>query len=261
MPADQDLEKQIPQPDGKLYRSPLQFTDTIELRHITFSYPQRKKPILADLSLHITKGEMIGIIGHSGSGKTTLMRVLIQLINQDSGSLMLDANALHTADLPSWYRLFAYVTQDSFILSDTVEANIAFGIPKLSINTERVYEALHRVGLTEFVRKLPNGIHTRVGEQGKNISGGQKQRFIIARALYRDAKIFVFDEAMSALDPVSVQEVLSALSSLHHEGKTIIVVSHHQNSVSLCSKIYSLKQGKLRLISQSRRTRKRRNNT
>jgi ABC-type bacteriocin/lantibiotic exporter with double-glycine peptidase domain len=100
-----------------------------------------------------------------------------------------------------------------------------------------------------------------LGEHGINISGGQKQRFIIARALYRDAEIFIFDEAMSALDAVSVQEVLKILSALHREGKTIIIISHHQNSVTLCSKIYSLKQGKLHLSSRPRRTQKRKNNT
>jgi ABC-type multidrug transport system fused ATPase/permease subunit len=178
------------------------------------------------------------------------MRVILQLIRQDSGSMMIDGNELYPADFPSWNRLFAYVTQDSFILSDTVEANIAFGIPKFSINTEKVNEVLQRVGLAEFVSKLPQGIYTRLGEHGKNISGGQKQRFIIARALYRDAEIFIFDEAMSALDTVSVQDVLSTLLSLHCKGKTIIIVSHHQQSVSLCTKIYSLKQGKLHIISQ-----------
>jgi ABC-type bacteriocin/lantibiotic exporters, contain an N-terminal double-glycine peptidase domain len=257
MPTDQGAEKRVSQPDDELYRSPLRFTNAIELRHITFSYPQRKKPVLDNLSLHIVKGEMIGLVGHSGLGKTTLMRIILQLIRQDSGSLILDGNELHAADIPSWNQLFAYVNQDSFILSDTVEANIAFGIPKFSINTERVNEVLQRVGLAEFVSKLPHGIYTRVGEHGKNISGGQKQRFIIARALYRDAEIFIFDEAMSALDAVSVQEVLSTLSSLHRKGKTIIIVSHHQHSVSLCTKIYSLKQGKLHKISQPLITKKR----
>jgi ABC-type multidrug transport system fused ATPase/permease subunit len=250
IPTVQSAEKQISELDDELYRSPLRFTKSIELCHITFSYPQRKKPVLDNLSLHIAKGEMIGLIGHSGSGKTTLMRVIVQLIRQDSGSLMLDGDELRPVDIPSWRRLFAYVTQESFILSDTVEANIAFGIPKISINTEKVNEVLRRVGLAEFVTKLPYGISTRVGEHGKNISGGQKQRFIIARALYRDAEIFIFDEAMSALDAVSVQEVLNTLSSLLRNGKTIIIVSHHQHSVSLCTKIYSLKKGKLHLISQ-----------
>ncbi|MGD1045011.1 MAG: ABC transporter ATP-binding protein [Bacteroidota bacterium] len=256
MPTAQGADIQISQPDDGLY-SPLQFIKAIDLRHITFSYPQRRKAVLDNLTLHIAKGEIIGLVGHSGSGKTTLMRVLVQLIKQYSGTLMLDGNELHPADIHSWNRLFAYVTQDSFILSDTVEANIAFGIPKFSIDTERVHEVLQRVGLADFVSKLPDGIYTRVGEHGKNISGGQKQRFIIARALYRNAEIFIFDEAMSAVDSVSVQEVLRTLSSLHREGKTIIIVSHHQNSVSLCTKIYSLKQGKLQVIPHPHTTKKR----
>ncbi len=260
MPTVQSAEKQISQPDDELYRSPLRFTKSIELRQITFSYPQRKKPVLDNLSLHIAKGEMIGLVGHSGLVKTTFMRVFVQLIRLDSGSLMLDGNELQPADIPSWNRLFAYVTQDSFILSDTVEANIAFGIPKFSIKTERVNEGLQRVGLAAFVSKIPYGIYTRVGEHGNDISGGQKQRFIIARSLYRDAEIFIFDESMSAYDIASIQEVLNTLSSLHRNGKTIIIVSHHQHSVSLCTKIYSLKQGKLHVASQPRPTLKRRKN-
>jgi ABC-type bacteriocin/lantibiotic exporter with double-glycine peptidase domain len=170
---------------------------------------------------------------------------------------MLDGNELQSADIPSWSRLFAYVTQDSFILSDTIESNIAFGIPKSSINTKRVIEVLQQAGLTEFVNKLPLGLSTRLGEHGINISGGQKQRIIIARALYRNAEIFIFDEAMSALDPLSVQEMLSTLSSIHREGKTIMIVSHHKKAVSLCNKVYSLKQGELHLISQLRIKQKR----
>ena len=259
MPAVHCAGKQLSHPDGDLNQSSLHFTNTMEFRRIIFSYPQRKKPVLNNLTLKIAKGEMIGLIGHSGSGKTTLMRIVVQLIKQDSGTLMLDGNELQSADIPSWSRLFAYVTQDSFILSDTIESNIAFGIPKSSMNTKRVVDVLQQAGLAEFVSKLPLGLSTRLGEHGINISGGQKQRFIIARALYRDAEVFIFDEAMSALDAVSVQEVLTALASLHREGKTIIVVSHHQQSVSLCTKIYSLKQGKLYLNSQPDKTRKRRN--
>ena len=251
MPVLRSAERQVSYPESDLSPSTLRFTRTVELRRITFSYPQRKKPVLHNLTLHIAKGEMIGIVGHSGSGKTTLMRIMVQLIRQDTGTLLLDGNELQPADIPNWNRLIAYVTQDSFILSDTVEANIAFGVPESSIDTKRVLDVLQHVGLAEFVGKLPGGIHTRLGEHGKNISGGQKQRLIIARALYRDAEIFIFDEAMSALDPVSVQELLSTLTLLHEKGKTIIIVSHHKNSVSLCNKLYSLKQGQLAVLFQS----------
>ena len=257
MPVVESGDRQLSHPENDLHHSSLRFTKAIELRRITFSYPQRKKPVLNNLTLHIAKGEMIGLVGHSGSGKTTLMRIIVQLIRQDSGTLVLDGNEIRFVDIPSWSQLFAYVTQDSFILSDTIESNIAFGIPESSINTKRVLEVLQQVGLTDFISKLPLGISTRLGEHGTNISGGQKQRIIIARALYRDAEIFIFDEAMSALDPVSVQEMLSTLSSLHREGKTIMIVSHHKNAVSLCNKVYSLKQGELHLISQLRIKQKR----
>ena len=253
----QGPEKPLLHPENNLHHSSLRFTKAIELRRITFSYPQRKKPVLNNLTLHIAKGEMIGLVGHSGSGKTTLMRIIVQLIRQDSGIFVLDGKEIRHDDIPSWSRLFAYVTQDSFVLSDTIESNIAFGIHESAINTKRVLEVIRQVGLTDFISKLPLGISTRLGEHGINISGGQKQRIMIARALYRDAELFIFDEAMSALDPVSVQEVLSTLSALHREGKTILIVSHHKNAVSLCKKIYSLKQGKLHLLSKPFRKQKR----
>jgi ABC-type multidrug transport system fused ATPase/permease subunit len=155
MPTGQNAEKQISQPDDAFFHSSLRFAKSIELRHITFSYPQRIKPALDNLSLHIAKGEMIGLVGHSGLGKTTLMRVIVQLIKQDSGTLLLDGKEIHPANNRSWNRLFAYVTQDSFILSDTVEANIAFGITETSIDKKESLKCCNTLGLRSLLVNSP----------------------------------------------------------------------------------------------------------
>jgi len=224
---------------------PVQFTREIELRHMTFSYPERKILLLNDLSLRIRKSEMIGLVGRTGLGKTSFVRVLLQLLQQNSGSMVVDGKVLQEGDIPSWQRLFAFIAQDAVILSDSIEANVAFGVPKHLREADKVHNVLEQVGLSDFIDQLPDGLDTLVGERGKNISGGQKQRLVIARALYRNAEIFIFDEAMSELDGTSEQEVLATISSLHREGKTIMIISHHQRTLVHCTKIYSLRQGRL----------------
>ena len=225
--------------------SPLILVDSIELRDIRLSYPERGTPVLDGVSWCIRKGEMVGLTGQSGSGKTSLVRILLQLLSQSSGCILLDGKVLQRDDVLGWHRLFAYVTQEPFVLADTIAANVAFDVPGSQADPDRVRQSLHQAGLSGLIGQLPEGIETRVAEKGKNLSGGQRQRLIIARALYRGAEIFVFDEAMSELDSASEQEVLESISSLHSSGKTVVVVSHHQRTVSRCDKIYSLGQGKL----------------
>jgi ABC-type multidrug transport system fused ATPase/permease subunit len=230
--------------------SALQFNREIELRHIAYSYPGRKTRILDNVSFCIGKSEMIGLVGRTGSGKTSLVRVLLQLLEQNSGSILVDGKVLQQEDIPSWQNLFAYIAQDAVVLSDTIEANVAFGTPCDLIDTLKVRTALQQAGLSGFIDQLPEGIGTIVGERGKNVSGGQKQRLIIARALYRNAEIFIFDEAMSELDWTSEKEVLETISSLHREGKTILIISHHQRTLTHCRKIYSLRQGNVHEVAQ-----------
>lgn len=223
----------------------LEFSTSIELRNISFSYPGRKSPILNDASFRIRKGEVVGLVGRSGLGKTTFLRILLQLQRQSSGEIALDGIPLSEEKMLSWHRLFSYVHQDSVILSDTIEANINFGTPKRNDESARIRRALEKSGLTEFISQLPFGLATHVGEQGRQLSGGQKQRLMIARALYRDASIFIFDEATSQLDSESEHAVIETISSLHREGKTIVIVSQGGQILRQCTKIYSLNRGKL----------------
>jgi len=226
----------------------LQFKKSIELRDITFSYPGRKTLLLDHLSMQIDKGEMIGLIGRSGLGKSTLLRIFLQLLKQDSGIITVDGKLIDHSNILSWQSLFAYVTNESVILSDSITANVAYGVPQASIDVDKVNSALRKVGLAGFTAQLPQGSMTPVGDQGKQISAGQKQRLLIARALYRNASIFIFDEAMSQLDARSEQDVLDTISSLRRDGKTVIIIAHRQHALKECSRIYSLTHGKLRLV-------------
>jgi ATP-binding cassette, subfamily B, bacterial PglK len=254
MPGDmksvESLRRDIPQ---------MQFNSEIEMQGISFAYPGLKTVLLNDLSFCIKRSDIIGLVGRTGSGKTSLVRILLQIARQNSGTILIDGKSLREEEVLSWQRLFAYIPQDAAVLSDSVSANVAFGVPEYLIDEEKINNALNGAGLGKFVSQLPDGIRTMIGERGSNISGGQRQRLLIARALYRDAKILIFDEAMSELDITSEQEVLRTISRLNLEGKTVLIVSHHIGALSGCNKIYSLRHGKLQEISLSDMERVRKN--
>ncbi len=234
--------------------SHLLFKKSIVLQDITFSYPDRKTLLLNRLSMHIDKGDTIGLIGRSGLGKSTLLRIILQLLKQDSGVITVDRKPIDHTNIFLWQSLFAYVTNEFAILSDSIAANVAYGVPHASIDVDKVNSALGKVGLAGFANQLPQGIMTPVGDQGKQISAGQKQRLLIARALYRNASIFIFDEAMSQLDARSEQDVLDAISSLRRDGKTVIIVAHRQHTLLECTRVYSLIHGKLRLVRKTKQS-------
>ena len=247
------VRDKIEKPENNQERpSHLQFKRSIKLQDITFSYPDRKTLLLDRLSMHIDKGETIGLIGRSGLGKSTLLRIVLQLLKQNSGIITVDDKPIDHTNILLWQSLFAYVTNESAILSDSVAANVAYGVPQASIDVDKVNSALRKVGLTGFTEQLSQGIMTPVGDQGKQISAGQKQRLLIARALYRNASIFIFDEAMSQLDARSEQDVLDTISSLRRDGKTVIIVAHRPHTLMECSKVYSLTHGKLLLVRKAK---------
>ncbi|MDD8017332.1 MAG: ABC transporter ATP-binding protein [Bacteroidota bacterium] len=245
IPSVHQIESLMPVHSIDAEKNTFQFEKNITLHGISFSYPEQKTPMLHNAHLSIHKGDFIGISGRSGLGKTTFIRILLQQVKQNSGTISLDGKPIGEYSIQQWRKLFSYVSQHPAILSDTIEANVAFGVLTSEIDRTKVQESLRRAGLGTFVDHLPDGINTIVGEQGKTLSGGQKQRLIIARALYRDAQIFIFDEATSELDKISEVEVLGSMKLLHKAGKTLIVISHQQHVLSSCSKVYSLKHGNL----------------
>ena len=228
-------------------KTPFRFHKDIEFRKISFFYPERNELVLNNVSFILHKGETIGLVGRSGLGKTTFVRIFMQLLKQTSGTILVDGKILGEEDLLPWQRLFSYVTQEPVILADSIEANVTYGIPRQNGDKERLNGALQRSGLSEFVAGLPDGVRTHVGDQGKQLSGGQKQRLMIARALYRNAEIIVFDEATSQLDTETEQDFLETISLLQGDGKTILIISQKEQTLTMCSAVYTLAHGTIRL--------------
>ena len=221
----------------------ISFEKKIVLDKIVFQYPNTTHRALDQISLTIHKGQSIGIIGKSGSGKTTLVDVILGLFKPQSGEIKVDGISVYS-DLREWQNLLGYVPQSIFLIDDTLEHNIAFGVPDHLIDRDRLKNALLLAQLNEVVEQLPNGIETIVGERGVLLSGGQRQRVGIARVLYHEREILVFDEATAALDNETEHLVTEATKTLSGS-KTIIIIAHRLSTIEHCDRIYQIEQGKV----------------
>jgi ABC-type multidrug transport system fused ATPase/permease subunit len=222
----------------------IDFKKSLELKHISFSYKDNN-PILENIDLKINKGELIGIIGQSGAGKTTLINIIVGLLTQNSGKIFLDGNELSHDKINLWKCKIGYVPQDVYLIDDTIEKNIAFGIDADKINSQNIEKSISQSQLKSFINQLPNGINTIVGERGVQISGGQRQRIGIARALYNDAEFLVLDEATSSLDVETETEFINAVLSLKRN-KTILIITHRLSTIENCDKIFKIDKGELK---------------
>jgi ABC-type multidrug transport system fused ATPase/permease subunit len=219
------------------------FNCKIECINVSYSYAGTSKSALDNISLTIEKGQTVGIIGASGSGKSTLIDILLGLLHASEGGVQIDGIKLGE-DAKSWQSQIGYVPQTIYLTDDSLKKNVAFGLPKDSINEDAVSKAIEAAQLKEFINQLPEGIETIVGERGVRLSGGQRQRIGIARALYHNPEVLVLDEATSALDSITEQEVMEAIHMLH-KTKTIIIVAHRLSTVEKCDKLFQFKEGKL----------------
>ena len=193
-------------PKGGLSVSPLPFEREIRLESVTFTYPQSTHAALVEFSLTILKGQSVGLVGPSGAGKSTLSEIILGLLTPDSGRFVVD-DADVGANIKGWQTRIGYVPQQTYIMDDTMRRNVAFGLDDALINEERLLAAVSMSHLDAVVAQLPHGLDTVVGENGVRISGGQRQRLGIARALYHDPDVIVFDEATSALDNETEREI------------------------------------------------------
>lgn len=217
----------------------------LDLEDIDFSYPNAEHAGLRALSVTITAGEKIGIVGTTGAGKTTLADVILGLLRPTSGRMSADGTVITDDNLRAWQQTVGYVPQDIFLVDASIAENIALGVPSEEIGMPALYEAARIAQLDGFVNsELPEGYDTIVGERGVRLSGGQRQRIGIARALYHNADLIVFDEATSALDNLTEREVISAIEKLPGD-KTVVMIAHRLSTVQNCDRIAVMDKGRL----------------
>ena len=228
----------------------LGFREVIELESVSFAYEGASAPTIEDVSLHIRKGESIGLIGASGSGKSTLVDLLLGLLPPQHGHISIDGQDIQPR-LRGWQNLVGYVPQSMYLTDDSLRRNIALGVPADEIDDGAVRQALHAAQLGPWVASLPQGLDTPVGERGVRLSGGQRQRVGIARALYHAPEILVLDEATSALDTTTEKDVMEAVTALRGS-KTIFMVAHRLSTLMQCDRLYRLDHGRLvQVLSQA----------
>lgn len=219
------------------------FNQKIELKSLSFRYPESERWVLEDANLEIQKNTSIALIGASGAGKTTAADLILGILEPQKGAVMIDGMDIKKC-MSSWHENIGYIPQTIYLMDDTIRANIAFGVPKSDINDEAIEQAMKEAQLDAFVHSLPEGLDTVVGDRGVKLSGGQRQRIGIARALYRNPKVLILDEATSALDNDTEKEVMQAIDGLHGT-RTMIVIAHRLSTIKKCDKIYEVGNGKI----------------
>lgn len=231
-----------PGPERRPDAMEVAFNRQITLENISFTYPGSGSE-LRDIDLAIRKGECIGIVGPTGSGKSTLADIVATLIRPDSGRLLVDGEVIDGSAVPGWRDHLAYVPQDVFLTHDSIAENILFPNGSGTQDTSRLEHVLALAQLEELVRQWPDGLHTITGERGISLSGGEKQRIGIARALYRRPSLLILDEATSALDEATEAKLLHALSAI--DGLTIISIAHRPSTLRQCDRIFEMESGRI----------------
>lgn len=215
----------------------------ISLEHIEYAYPNTDKKIFDDAMMKIPYGKSVGIMGPSGAGKSTIVDILLGLLRAQKGKITCDGIDIFE-NYPSWLAQIGYIPQSIYLVDEPIRNNIAFGIADEEIDDNRIWQVLEDAQMKEFVKELPEGLDTTIGDRGVRLSGGQRQRLGIARALYHNPEILVFDEATSALDNETEQAVMEAINSFQGK-KTMVIIAHRLNTIANCDIIYKVENGKI----------------
>ncbi len=219
----------------------LPVTKEVRLADITYHYPNSDKLIFNHASVSFPIGKSIGIVGTSGAGKTTIIDILLGLLKLQGGKVLADDVDIQT-HYREWLANVGYIPQMIFLLDADIRKNVAFGIPEEEIDDQRLWYALREAQLDEFVKTLPEGIATGIGERGIRLSGGQRQRIGIARALYNDPEVLILDEATSALDNDTEAAIMDSINRLHGK-KTLVIIAHRLQTIEKCDMVFRVEDG------------------
>lgn len=214
----------------------------IDYQQLGYTYREAASPSLSGVNMQIKAGECVAIVGPSGGGKSTLMRLTIGFRRATEGQILLDGQDMESIDMRSWRRFISVVPQESILFEGTIRENILFG--STQVDEQRFEEIMDAANLREFVDKMPEGVHTHIGENGARLSGGQRQRLAIARALVRDPKVIVLDEPTSALDVMSEKLVQEAIDRMI-VGRTTLIVAHRLSTIRNAHRVVVLENGEV----------------
>jgi ATP-binding cassette subfamily B protein len=231
------------EPKSQIFTRELPFDKSINIQNLSFKYPGAgNEPVLNNISLQFPAGKTTAIVGMSGSGKTTLLKLLLGFYAPQSGELKIGQTDLATIKPRFWRKQCGVVMQDGFIFSDTIANNIAVGedYPE----PQKLANAVEMANIQDFINALPLGLHTKIGAEGNGISQGQKQRLLIARAIYKNPQYLFFDEATNALDANNESQIVENMQEFT-KGKTVVVVAHRLSTVRHADQIVVLHQGQI----------------
>lgn len=242
---DEISEEQVDMTFATVNPEKMEIHDKIELKNIVYAYPNTDKLIFDHADVTVPIGSSVGIVGTSGAGKSTIVDVLLGLLETREGEICADGKNVKE-NYRSWLKNVGYIPQMIFMLDDTIRKNVAFGVADEDISEERVWEVLKEAQLDEFIKTLPEGLETTIGERGIRLSGGQRQRIGIARALYNNPEVLILDEATSALDNDTEAAIMESINRLHGK-KTLIIIAHRLQTIEKCDLVYRVEDGKATL--------------
>lgn len=221
----------------------LEIKKGIFLKDITYRYPKTDRYIFKDAQMEIPIGSAVGVVGASGAGKTTVVDIILGLLELEKGAVYAD-DVNTKDDYRAWLKNVGYIPQMIYMLDGTIRENVAFGVSEAEMDEERIWAVLEEAHLAEYIRSLPEGLDTKIGERGIRVSGGQRQRIGIARALYYDPEVLILDEATSALDNDTEAAIMESINALHGK-KTLIIIAHRLQTIEKCDMIYRVQDGKI----------------
>ena len=239
--------KSLFEEDEAFFDSPVPETDLpadvrdIIVSGVMFQYPNTQTPVLKDISLVVPYKKSVAFVGPTGAGKTTLADIILGVIPPETGGVFFEGKSIHH-NFDEWSRNVSYIPQHIYLLDESILENVAFGIDHSDVDVKQVWRALEQAQLADFVRSLPEGIETVVGDRGIRLSGGQRQRVGIARALYNNPSILVLDEATSSLDNETERAVMEAIEKFQGD-KTMIIIAHRLSTIEHCDIIYRVEDG------------------